>query len=81
MTTSVRLTPPFFFFSEYLLLLQSAPPDDMNDFSATDLIQPHAGIRQKAMENKTIINQEKYSSVHFTKTNNVLEINKDAEGK
>ncbi|KAI9274140.1 hypothetical protein EDC94DRAFT_510126 [Helicostylum pulchrum] len=65
---------------EYLLLLSSAPPDDVNDLSTTDFIKPHAGIRKKALEDTWVLKQEKYSSVHFVKADNVLESNPDAAG-
>ncbi|GAA5798402.1 hypothetical protein HPULCUR_003804 [Helicostylum pulchrum] len=66
---------------EYLLLLSSAPPDDVNDLSTTDFIKPHAGIRKKALEDTWVLKQEKYSSVHFVKADNVLESNPDAAGE
>lgn len=66
--------------SEYLLLLSSSSPDDVNDLSTTDFIKPHAGIRKKALEDPWVLKQEKYSSMHFVKADNVLESNPDAEG-
>ncbi|KAI8090331.1 hypothetical protein BDF21DRAFT_459783 [Thamnidium elegans] len=58
-----------------------APADDVNDFSTTDFIKPHAGIRKEALEDKWVLKQEKYSSVHFVKADNVLESNTNAEGE
>jgi hypothetical protein len=63
-----------------LLLIGSSSPDDANDLSTTDFIKPHAGIRKKALESEMVSNQEKYSTLHFTKANNILESNPDDEG-
>lgn len=63
-----------------MLLIGSSSPDDANDLSTTDFIKPHAGIRKKALESEMVSNQEKYSTLHFTKANNILESNPDDEG-
>jgi TolA-binding protein len=47
-------TPDLDVIFEYLLLLGSSTEDDIGDLSTNDFLQPHEGIRKKALESSMV---------------------------
>ncbi|CDH60504.1 predicted protein [Lichtheimia corymbifera JMRC:FSU:9682] len=66
---------------DYLIRIASAPlPSNAADISASDFIQSHAELRERAMQDPEVRSQIDFAHIEFTKTSNKIEYSDGSAG-